>query len=287
MMQKIKQGGKDYLILALAAFISSVGVYFFKFPNHFTTGGVTGLAIVAKTFLPDVSQTLLTNIFNIGLMLVGIVTMGKAFGLRTGIYSLLFSGMVALWDLLIPINAPLTNQPFLELILAVLLPSISTAMLFNLRSSSGGTDVIAMLLKKYAKVYNTGTALLLADLAIGIASFFVFDVQTGIFSVFGLAMRSVLTDLVLTSLNQRKYFHIITADPEPIQDYITKELKRSATLFDGVGAYTGEERTLILTVVSPRQAVELRNYVKALSAKNFLLITNTSEIIGRGFRGPV
>lgn len=286
-MQKFRKKGGDYLVMALAAVISSVGVYFFKFPNHFTTGGVSGLAIVTRAFLPGMSQTLLTNIFNIGLMLLGMLTMGKAFALRAGVYSLMFSGMIALLELLFPLSAPLTNQPFMELILAVLLPSISTALLFNIGSSGGGTDVIAMMLKKFAGVYNTGTALLLADLAIGLASFFVFDVQTGIFSVFGLAMRSVLTDIALTSLNQRKYFHIITADPDPIQTFITDTLGRSATLFEGVGAYTGDDRTLILTVVSPRQAVELRNHVKSLSPKNFLLITNTSEIIGRGFRSPV
>lgn len=286
-MQKIKQEGRMYLMMALAATISSIGVYFFKFPNHFTTGGVSGLAIITRTFLPGMSQGVLTNIFNISLMLLGMLTLGKAFALRAGVYSLMFSGMIWLLELLFPLTAPLTNQPFMELILAVLLPSISTALLFNIGSSGGGTDVIAMILKKYAKVYNTGTALLLADLAIGVAAFFVFDVQTGIFSVFGLAMRSVLTDIVLTSLNQRKYFHIITAQPEPIQHFITDNLNRSATLFEGVGAYTGEQRTLILTVVNPRQAVELRNHVKALSPDNFLLITNTSEIIGRGFRSPV
>lgn len=274
----------DYLLLAAAGLISAAGTYFFKFPNNFTTGGVTGLAIVMKAWWPQLSQAMFSNILNIALMVVGLMTLGRDFGVKTSIYTLWFTALISLFDWLVPLKGPLTNQPLMELILAVLLPAIGAAMLFSVGASSGGTDVIAMLLKKYANVYNTSTALLLADFFIGVLAFFVFDVQTGIFSVFGLMMRSVLTESVLTNLNRRKYFHIITADPKPIQDFITRELHRSATLFGGMGAYTGENRTLILTVVSPRQAIDLRNFVRGQSPKNFLLITNTSEIFGRGFR---
>jgi uncharacterized membrane-anchored protein YitT (DUF2179 family) len=172
----------------------------------------------------------------------------------------------------------------MELILAVLVPAIGGAIMFDIGGSTGGTDVIAMLLKKYGRIYNTSTALLLADIFIGALAFVVFDVQTGLFSVFGLLVRSVLTESVLTGLNQRKYFHIITEHSQLVKDYITNELKRSATLFEGEGAFTGDKRTLVLTVVSPRQAIDLRNFVRKNSPESFLLITNTSEIFGRGFK---
>lgn len=283
-LKKRSDALNDYLMLLLAGVISAGGTYFFKFPNNFTTGGVTGLAVIMKVWWPQISQATFSNIMSIALMVVGILTLGREFGVKTSIYTLWFTVLITLFDRFVPMSGPLTNQPLMELILAVLLPAIGAAMLFSIGASSGGTDVIAMLLKKYANVYNTSTALLMADFFIGVLAFFVFDIQTGIFSVFGLMMRSVLTEGVLTNLNRRKYFHIITADPQPIQEFITKELHRSATLFGGMGAYTGENRTLILTVVSPRQAIDLRNFVRSQSPKNFLLITNTSEIFGRGFR---
>lgn len=274
----------DYLVLAVAGVLTAVGVYFFKFPNNFTTGGVTGLAVVFNAWWPHISQAMYSNILNIALMVVGILLLGSDFGVKTAVFTLWLTVLISLLEYFVPMGAPLTDEPLMELILAVLLPSVGAAMLFSVGASSGGTDVIAMLLKKYAHVYNTSTALLMADFAIGMLAFLVFDVKTGIFSVFGLMMRSVMTEGVLTNLNRRKYFHIITADPQPIQSFITTKLHRSATVFNGVGAYTGENRTLILTVVSPRQAIELRNFVRVHSSKNFLLITNTSEIFGRGFR---
>ncbi|MDD2429916.1 MAG: YitT family protein [Eubacteriales bacterium] len=272
----------DGPIMVAAALLAAVGVYFFRFPNNFSFGGVTGIAVILGAWLPGISRTLMSNVMSIALLLVGILALGKSFGLKTGIYTLLFAGMMWALEALFPLTAPLTNEPFMELLIGVLLPSIGSAMLFNMGSSAGGTDIIAMIIKKYFRV-NTGTAVLFADVTIALMAFVAFGVPTGIFSLFGLSIRAVMTDSVLTSLNQRKYFHIITTDPEPIQKFITENLHRSATLFDGEGAYTGENRTLILTVVSPRQAVELRNYVHELSPSNFLLITNTSEIIGRGF----
>lgn len=275
---------KETLLILFSSFLSATGIYLFKFPNHFTTGGVTGLGVVLNHIWPTYSQAMYTNIMNIGITVIGLILLGKSFGIKTLIYTGFFTIMIALYDRFLPLTAPLTNQPFMELILAVLVPAIGGAIMFDIGGSTGGTDVIAMLLKKYGRIYNTSTALLLADIFIGALAFVVFDVQTGLFSVFGLLVRSVLTESVLTGLNQRKYFHIITDHSQLVKDYITNELKRSATLFEGEGAFTGDKRTLVLTVVSPRQAIDLRNFVRKNSPESFLLITNTSEIFGRGFK---
>ncbi len=275
---------KDAVIILFCSFLSASGTYLFKFPNHFTTGGVTGLGIILNNVWPVFSQTAYTNVLNITITVIGLILLGKSFGIKTLVYTGCFTLMISLYDRFLPMTAPLTDQPFMELILAVLIPSIGGAIMFDIGGSSGGTDIIAMLLKKFAHVYNTSTALLLADIFIGALAFFVFDVKTGLFSIFGLLIRSVLTESVITSLNQRKYFHIITDHPQLVRDYITNELKRSATLFDGEGAFTGEKRTLILTVVSQRQAIDLRNFVRGQSPGSFLLITDTSEIFGRGFK---
>lgn len=284
---RVRQGAWEFVIIVLAAAFSAVGTYFFKFPNHFTTGGVTGLAVVLHQWLPNLSQGLISNVLNLLLMVVGILFLGKAFGVKTGVYTVVFTIALALYEAFFPMTKPLTDEPLLELILAVLLPSLGGALVFNIGASTGGTDIVALMLKKYAHVYNTSSALLISDILIGALAFFVFDFKTGVYSVFGLLMRSVLTEAVLTNMNQSKYFHIITKDAPQIQHFITHELKRSATIFHGEGAYTGEDRALILTVVSPRQAVTLRDYVHMHSPGSFVLITNTSEIMGRGFKSAV
>ena len=274
----------DYLMMTAAIVLTAVGVYFFKFPNHFSTGGVTGIAIVLEQFIPGVSVTLLSNIMNLALLVIGLLLIGRDFGLRTTYCTLLLTALLAGFERWIPLSAPLTDQPFLELMFAMLLPAVGAAMLFHVGASSGGTDIVAMLLKKYANVYNIGTALFLADFLAAMAAFWVFDIKIGLYSIFGLLIRGVILDGALKSLNERKYFHIITSTPQPIRDFITGKLNRSATLFEGAGAYTGEPRTLLITVVSPRQAGELRSFVRQHYPQSFLLVTDTSDIIGNGFR---
>ena len=179
-------------------------------------------------------------------------------------------------------DGPLTDQPILELIFAIVLPAFGSAILFNIGASSGGTDVIAMILKKYTSV-DIGKALLLSDFLITLAGFFVFDIQTGLYSFLGLTMRSTLIDSFIESLNRSKYFNVVCSNPEDICSYIKDKLHRSATIVLAQGAFSGEDKYIVLTVLSPTEAVKLRNFIKATTPDAFLLISNTSEIIGKGF----
>ena len=181
-------------------------------------------------------------------------------------------------------DAPMTSQPFLELLFAVSLPAIGSAILFNLDASTGGTDIVAMILRKYTSL-NIGRALMYSDLIITLLACVAFGMETGLFCIAGLVMKSVLVDMVLENIKIHKCFHIITSKPEPIIQYITEELHRGATEMHGEGAFTHENKTVLLTVMNRRQAILLRKYVKTVDPNAFLLITNTGEIIGKGFRG--
>ncbi|MDL2251214.1 DUF2179 domain-containing protein, partial [Lachnospiraceae bacterium OttesenSCG-928-J05] len=145
-----------------------------------------------------------------------------------------------------------------------------------------GTDVIAMILKKYTSI-NIGKALLATDMIMTLLTFFVFDITTGLFSTLGLFLRSSLIDTFIESLNLAKYFTVVTGNPSPICDFIRDELHRGATIIEAQGAFSGKEKYMIMTALSRSQAVKLRNYVKEHDPQAFILITNTSEIIGKGF----
>lgn len=278
---------RDVLTMTLAIVLYAVGIYFFKFPNHFSTGGVTGFAVVLAQLIPGISVTGLSNLMNISLLVLGLVFIGRDFGYKTIYCTLLLSGLLFLLEHFVPLSAPLTDEPFMELMISMIMSATGAALLFNVGASSGGTDVVAMLLRKYAHVYSIGTALIMVDFLAAIATFFVFDLKTGLFSLFGLVIMSALLQMVLSTLKQRKYFHIITEDAQAIKDFIIGKLGRSATLFEGKGAFTGEGRSLIVTVVSAREAALLKNHVKSCSPDAFLLITNTDEIIGKGFRNAL
>lgn len=279
----LRQTFGEYCMLTAATLILVTGVYLFKFPNNFSFGGVTGVAVVLSAVLPTTPGNI-TFIINMALLLLGFLFLGKDAGIKTVYVSILTSVGLSAAEVLFPMEHPLTNEPVLELIFAIVLPSFSSAILFNMGASGGGTDIIAMILKKHTR-FNIGTALFLVDLGIVIASCLVFDAQTGLFSLCGLLAKSLVVDGVIENINLCKYFTIICDNPEPICDFIVKELNRSATLYHAQGAYQHNEKTVIITIMKRRQAVELRNFIRRTQPGAFIAITNSSEIIGKGFRG--
>lgn len=276
---------KEYCIITIGVLLVVVGVYFFKFPNNYSIGGVTGIAIILSNLLNNaISSGTIVLILNLILLGVGYLFLGKTFGNRTAYGTILMSLSLKLLEFIAPLKGPLTTEPMLDLFFAVILPAVGSAILFNIDSSTGGTDVIAMLLKKYSNI-DIGRALLLTDFFLTSATFLVFDTTTGFLSMFGLLIKSTLIDSVIENLNLNKYFTIICNDPKPISTFITQKLHRSATVFDAKGAFTNQDRKIILAVMNRAQAVQLRRFIKETDPDAFLLITNTSEIIGRGFRG--
>lgn len=276
---------KEYIMITIGVLLVVVGVYFFKFPNNLSIGGVTGIAIILSNLLGNViSSSTIVLILNLVLLGIGYMFLGKSFGNRTAYGTILMSFSLQLLEIIAPLKGPLTTEPMLELSFAVIFPAVGSAILFNIGSSTGGTDVIAMLLKKYSNI-DIGHALLLTDFLLTAATFLVFDITTGFLSMLGLLIKSTLIDGVIENLNLNKYFTIICTDPKPISAFITQKLNRSATVFDAKGAFTDQDKKIILTVMSRAQAVQLRKFIKETDPGAFLLITNTSEIIGRGFRG--
>ncbi len=274
---------KEYVILSFAASLIALGTWLFKYPNNFTFGGVTGLSVVlSKVF--GVPASTLNLIVNAVLLAIGVITLGRNFAGKTFYVTVFSSVGLSLLDKLCPINAPMTNQPVIELLFAVAIPAVASAILFNMDASSGGTDIIAMVLKKYTTM-EIGTAILVADITITVSAFFTFDFTTGLFSVTGLLAKTLIMDGVIENLNLCKYFTIITTNPKPICDFIHRELNRSATIYKAEGAYSHTEKNIVLVVLKRSQAVKLRRFIKEIEPNAFMMITNSSEIIGKGFRG--
>ena len=272
---------KNFSLLTISTLIMAVGIYFFKFANNFTFGGITGIAVLVAKFLP-ISASDFSFVVNILLLIIGWIVLGKSFAEKTAYSTILLSVSLSLLERIYPMSHPLTNEPLLELIFAILLPALGSAILFNIGASSGGTDVIAMILKKYTSV-DIGKGLMISDLIFTLAGFLVFNVKTGLYSLFGLIMRSTLIDNFIESFNRSKYFHVVTSNATCICDFIQNDLQRGATIVNATGAFTGDDKYIILTVLSPSQAVKLRNFIKEHDPKAFLLVSNISEIIGKGF----
>lgn len=274
---------KDFLWLTLGTLMVTIGAYFFKFPNNFSTGGVSGISVILSALIPGMSTGTLVLIINVTLLIVGFCVFGRSFGIRTVYCSMLMSLSIYILERVLPMEHPLTTQPMLELVFSVLFPAVGSAILFNSQGSTGGTDIVAMIFKKFTSL-DIGKALFCTDFIIATLAGVVFGIETGLFSLLGLLAKALVVDSVIESINMSKYFTIVTHNSDEVIAYIKKELNRSATLVTGEGAYTHEGRKLILTVLNRAQAVRLRGYIRNIDPHAFIVITNTSQIIGKGFR---
>lgn len=280
---KMCENLKEYGMLTIVTIVLILTDYLILFPNHFTFGGVIGVAVLLSGVLGGSPNTY-AFIMNAVLFVIGFKVLGKEFGIRSVYVSVLFATGLGAVQYLIPVHGTISDQPILELVLAVLLAAACSGAIFNLSASTGGTDIIALMLKKYTNIH-IGKALMVTDFFVVVLSFVIYGTTVGMFSLVGYIVKALFIDTVIESLNLCKYFTIISTDPKPICSFIHEELNHSATLYRAEGAYSHKEKMVIMTVVGRRQAVKLRNFVRQQDPHAFMMITNSSEIIGKGFRG--
>lgn len=277
---------KTFIVLNIGTLLTAIGVYFFKYPNHFSTGGVSGITVVLGHYLPDLSLGMINWIINLVLLALGLVTLGREFGITTAYVTVALSAMLDIFERIAPLSEPLTTQPLLELIFGVLLPAIGSSLLFQVNASTGGTDIIAMMVKKNSNV-NIAGALFLVDSLIACMTFVAFGPETGLFSILGLGVKSMIVNYVMESMNMNKSFTIITERAEEIMKFIKIDLHRGATIYSAQGMFNHNDKTVIMTAVSRAQGIRLEKVIKETDPHAFVMITSTSEIIGKGFRGGI
>lgn len=274
---------KDFLFINIGLLLVGLGIYLFKIPNNFATGGVSGLAIITAKFFPTIDVGQIMLIINIILMIVGYFFLGSNFGSKTVYSSFALSGIVWALQKIYPLKKPLTDDMMLELIFSIILPAVGSAIVFNCNASTGGTDIVAKILSKFTKL-NIGKTLLMTDFLIAAGAGAVFGIKIGMYSVLGLTLKAFMIDLVLEGLNVSKQLVIISSKPEEVEEYIVNNLHRGATIYKAEGAFSHQPEKVISTVLNRRQAIKLRSYIRSIDHSAFITISNTSETIGKGFR---
>ncbi len=282
-MKHILSDKRSFALMNLGLLIVALGVHFFKAPNHFAIGGTTGVSIILSALFPGFNVGQLMLIINAALIVVGFIFLGKGFAAGTVYSSLMLAALIWLLEAIVPVSQPLTDDKLLELCFAVILPALGSGIVFNTGASTGGTDIVAMILSKHTSL-EIGKALLLSDFIITIVAGLVFGVATGLYCVLGLIVKSLLLDNVIESINVRKLVTIVSKESKAIEAFITQKLHRGATISKACGAYTGEDKEVITTVLGRRQTVALRNYIRSIDHDAFLTIVNSSETVGKGFR---
>lgn len=283
----LKMTRQDWLRLALmlnlGLMITAVGIHFFKTPNNFAMGGTSGISIILSSLFPRLNVGGAMFIVNGILVVLGLIFLGwKAMGM-TMYSSFAISAYISILEWICPLDGPMTNDTLLELLFGVILPAVGSAMAFNVGASTGGTDIVAMILNKYTSL-EIGKALMISDFLIAAIAGSLFGIKTGLYCVLGLGMKAFLVDSVIESINMRKVVTVVSEEPEQVKNFITEQLHRSATIYKAQGAYSGRNEEVLTTVLTRRQAVALRNYIRRVDPHAFLTIVNSSEIVGKGFR---
>ena len=280
--EKVMKYARQYVLITLSISIMTVGVYFFKFPNNFVFGGVTGTAaLVAK--LTPMSASAFSSAANIVLLVVGFIFLGREFAMTTGYASLVMSAELMVLEKICPLSGPLSDQPMLDLIFAIALPAIASALLFNVGASSGGTDVIALIVEKYTHIHSIAAALFLTDLFMVVAACFFFDLYTALYSFVGLTVKSLVIDAVLEKIKMCKAILIVCDEKDPICDFVMRKLVRGATYTPCFGAYTNKPHYIIYTTLTRHEADLLQDFIHKEHLNAFMSMLSTTEVFGKGF----
>ena len=280
--EKVMKYVKQYVLITLSISIMSVGVYFFKFPNNFVFGGVTGTAaLVAK--LTPMSASAFSSAANLVLLVVGLIFLGKEFAMTTGYATFVMSVELMVFEKLCPLSGPLSDQPMLDLLFAIALPAIASALLFNVGASSGGTDIIALIVEKYTHIHSIAVALFITDLFMVIAACFVFDLYTALYSFVGLTVKSLVIDAVLEKIKMCKAILIVCDEKKPICDFVMRKLMRGATYTPCFGAYTDKPHYIIYTTLTRHEADQLQEFIHKEHLNAFMSMLSTTEVFGNGF----
>ena len=255
--------------------------YFFLVPNRFVTGGMTGLATILGTALPVLNTSQWLICLNILVLVVGFIFLGKMTGMWTVYCSLGYSSLMLIFEEVFPrsslpfTNGTLTDETFMELCVGILIYAIGTAIIFYAGASSGGMDIMALILQKYVKV-DVGKAVLYVNTFIACGSiFFLPGVERAILSLVGLFANAFIIDSVIDNFNSCKYFVVITDKTELVSEYIMNTLHHGVTVSDAVGAYTQTKKGMVHTVCRRYEAIKLRAAIKKIYENAFIVITTS------------
>jgi len=272
----------SFLGVNFGCFLFAFGVVVFRNPNDFATGGMSGLSLLINTFFPRMHMGAIMMLLNGLVLLLGYVVLGKKSATSSAYGTFALAGMIWLLEILIPLDAPLTDQKFMELIYSVFIPGFGMALVFHFGATTGGTDIVAQVVSKFTK-WKIATSLLVVDFAIALGAGLIFGVEAMLYSVLGVCIRTFLMDSVMESLKIHKIVVVVSDKSQIIQDFITNELKRGATIHQAHGVYTRKEKDVITTVLTRRQALKLQQFIKDKDPQAFITFSNCTEIIGLGF----
>lgn len=267
---------KETIILTVAVAIIASAVYFFLVPSQTSVSSISGLGIVLSNFIP-LSLSAITMILNVVLLIIGFLTCGKEFGIKTVYTSILLPLFLALFEKIFPDFGSMTNSPELDVICYILVVSVGLSILFNRNASSGGLDIVAKIMNKYLHM-ELGKAMSLSGMCVALSSALIYDKKAVILSILGTYFNGIVLDHFIFGQNIKRRVCIITKKEEKLRRFILENLHSGATIYEAIGAYNMEKRNEIITIVDKSEYQRLMNYINQEDPDAFITVYTVSDM---------
>ena len=271
-----KKALKEFAVITCGTAIIAAAVFFFMLPSHVTVGSASALALVISNFV-SMPVSAITFIINMVLLLIGFLLIGPAFGAKTVYASILMPAFMRVYELAFPNFQSITQDPFLDVVCYILTVGIGLALLFSCNASSGGLDIVAKLMNKYLHM-DLGQAMSVSGMVVALSSAFCYDAKTVLLSLLGTYFGGLIVDHFIFGLNLKRRVCIISEKADQIIEFILHELHSGATLYEGIGAYNGQVKKEIITIVDNQEYRRLMDYMKKEDPKAFMTVYSVNEI---------
>lgn len=264
----------------IGAFIMAVSVSLFLLPNKLSSGGVSGIATIIY-YLMNIPMGISIMLINIPLFLMSILKIGKSFFMKSIIGTISLSIFIDELDKI----EPLTTDKFLACIYGGILMGVGTAIILKANSSTGGTDLISYITKAYKPTIKVGEIIILLDIVIvALNIIFLKELEIGLYSTIAIYLMGKIIDILFEGIYFTKLIYIVSDKSEDIAREIGDNIRRGATGIYGKGMYTNDNKLILMCAVTRKDVASTIQIIKKLDKHSFVIVTNSREVLGQGFK---
>jgi len=269
----------EYFYIALGTLITALAFNLFLIPHKIAPGGISGIATVIYYVLNGkIPVGVIMLVFNIPLFIIGIRELGGSFGFKTLLSTILLSLFIDLIKL-----PSMTDEPILASIYGGVIMGVGLGLVFKGNATTGGTDLLAKIIHKFFHFIGISWVLFVIDSLVVVTAALVFGPTQALYALVALYINSKLIDLIVEGMNSAKAFIIISDHSADIAKRVMNELDRGVTLLKGKGAYTLQDKNVILCVINRAQTVRLKSIINEIDPLAFVLVADVKEVMGEGF----
>ena len=279
-MKKYQETIEEWFLLVIGSILMAFGTGCFLLPNQLSSGGVSGIATILYYLLQIPMSTTIIMI-NIPIFIFALIREGKSFLIRSLVATFLFSNAIDFFDKI----TAFTQDKILSSVYGGIVIGLGLALVFKGKGSTGGTDLMANIIRSYNRELTIGSVLQILDIVVvSLNMIFLGEIEIGLYSAITIYLMNKMFDLTFEGINFSKIIYIISDQYEEISKVIHQEVKRGATGIYAKGTYTNEKKIMIMCVANRKNIIKIKELAQKIDSNAFIIITDAREVYGLGFK---